>query len=160
MNAFVGECRLSQPLRHTAVRPDHRLLSPERPSSAASAKLDFTNPLRPVTSVSPGPGRRGRVACGPTLRKPSTWTAAKWTSGARSTSGVNPTAVWSAFLPRRHGRKGVLTGPRSEHHAGERIVHRRVGVESSGQQVMESALRLVHRTPSLSSMQDGGAAHL
>ena len=77
MNALAGECRLRQPLRHTTVRPDQRLLSPVSASSAASAKLDLPEPLRPVTSVSPGPGRRGRVACGPTPRKPSAWMAAR-----------------------------------------------------------------------------------
>ncbi len=49
-------CRLRQPSFHTAPRPAHRALVPVSATSAASAKLDLPEPLRPTTSVKPGPG--------------------------------------------------------------------------------------------------------
>jgi hypothetical protein len=55
-----------------AERVLQRLLSPVSSSSSASAKLDFPLPLRPTTSVRPGPVVIGSDAGGPTPRKPCT----------------------------------------------------------------------------------------
>ena len=67
-----GRWRQRQPSFQTAERPSQRLLPPVSSTSRPSAKLDLPEPLRPTTSVRPGPGGRFSVAAGPMPRKPST----------------------------------------------------------------------------------------
>jgi hypothetical protein len=70
MTAGSGWCRFRQPSFHTAVRSDHRMLSPVSAISAASAKLDFPDPFRPVMTVSPGPACRWSVTASANATKP------------------------------------------------------------------------------------------
>lgn len=56
----------------TDLASSHRRSVPVMAISAASAKLDLPEPLRPMTTVSPGPGRTSRVRRSPIPRKPST----------------------------------------------------------------------------------------
>ena len=58
----VGAWRLRQPSRQAFGLPSQRRFVPVSRSSSPSAKLDLPDPLRPTTSVSPGPGSNGRRA--------------------------------------------------------------------------------------------------
>ncbi len=64
--------RQRQPSSQIFGRPAQRRDVPVRRVSSPSAKLDLPEPLRPRTTVSPGPGVRSRWAVGPTPRKPVT----------------------------------------------------------------------------------------
>ncbi len=70
----ASTCRLRQPCFHTFTRPVQRAFVPVRATSAASAKLDLPDPLRPTTKVSPGPACSRSAAGGPMPRNPSTCT--------------------------------------------------------------------------------------
>ena len=72
MTAGSGWCRFRQPSFHTAVRSDHRMLSPASAISATSAKLDFPDLFRPVTTVSPGPACSWSATPAPMPRNPCT----------------------------------------------------------------------------------------
>ena len=72
ISAWSGWCMFRHPWRQTADSLSHRLNSPVSSTSSASAKLDFPLPLRPTTTVSPGPGCKLRVAGFPIPRKPLT----------------------------------------------------------------------------------------
>ncbi len=66
-------CRLRQPsFQNREPLSDQRTLVPVSSTSSASAKDDLPLPLRPMTSVSPGPGRSFRALSGPMPRKPRT----------------------------------------------------------------------------------------
>ena len=67
-------CRQRQLLRHTCERVRNRRTSPVRRTSSASAKLDLPDPLRPHTTVRPGPGLMSILLAGPIPRKPATVT--------------------------------------------------------------------------------------
>ena len=71
----LGVARLVHAPRALAPDRGQLLPPPQFPvsnTSSASAKLDFPLPLRPTTTVSPGPGCRLRGAGWPIPRKPLT----------------------------------------------------------------------------------------
>ncbi len=83
-------CRLRQPLcQSPARRPSHRELRPVITVSAASAKLDFPEPLGPATTTSPGPGGSSRVVRGPMPRQPAAVIDRNCTGPARPPSSLD-----------------------------------------------------------------------
>ena len=88
--------RLRQPFFQSSDLPAQRSESPVSANSNASAIDDLPEPLRPTTSVSPGPGRRPSLQVGPTPRNPVTATDSKYArtgavSSLRDASGRSTT---------------------------------------------------------------------
>src|SRR5688572_21931973 len=67
------------PVFQSGERPLHRLQSPVSTSSSASAKLDLPEPLRPTTSVRPGPGSKVTLVLAPIPRNPRTSSSRRYT---------------------------------------------------------------------------------
>ena len=83
----VPAWRLRQPALALRGPSDHRCTVPVSASSTASAKLDFPDPLRPATTLRPGPGASLSTAGAPIPRNPATVTADRNTAAASRTSG-------------------------------------------------------------------------
>jgi hypothetical protein len=154
ISALAGWWRLRHPSFQTFERLAQRQFSPVRRISRPSANEDLPLPLRPTTSVSPGPGCRLRVWRAPTPRKPSTVTERRyapaapqvprhpcplpWTLPCASWRDAAWTPAWpprwqpprpacARAVPRPHTRRGRAAATRRPSGRSHRAALRRSG---------------------------------